>query len=199
MKRSSKCAIYGYMPGADTAVKGRIRDANFICPLLESLRLASKRDLDAGSAIVGLGLGCRPAAIFWSVWAVVINAINRALRSGLWSHIGIKILERVSPTLAHINSALAIVFVGFICRSVAAADHAAPGAVFGGVRHAVNAAILGYQIGVLAAATLDLSAREMSRSYFLVCAALTQAEVIRAVLFVPDIPDDFQVRESLAN
>lgn len=80
--------------------------------------------------------GCRPAAVSWSVWAIVIDAVNAVSRRWPRPHVSRKRLE-VVPLRAHGDASPTVRRVGDVRGAVAALMHAAPLAVERSAGHAV--------------------------------------------------------------
>jgi hypothetical protein len=73
-----------------------------------------------------------PSAIFWRVWAVVINAINRVLGRRTTPHVRQEGVIRVAPSVAHMNAAASIAVIVDMARAGASGLHSLPDFVFGG-------------------------------------------------------------------
>ena len=83
-----------------------------------------------------LQFGC-PPAIFWAVWAVIVNSVNRVLLAWRLSHVGNKVLKRL-PSIANVNPSAAILRVVHGLRVFAPVFHARPNAVDLRTRKAVG-------------------------------------------------------------
>lgn len=111
----------------------------------------------AGPSVVTLFLWCRPAAILWTVWAIVIDSVERVLRGRLRPHVSIEPLEsswHLVPFMADDNSSSAVSFVRSITRVLAPASHAEPTLVNLCARHAMRQP--GLAPGIVAEATATL-------------------------------------------
>lgn len=65
---------------------------------------------------------CRPSAILGGIGAIVINSVE-AMPGGPLSHVGQKVWETGTPTVANPNAASAVVVVLRRCGSIAASQH----------------------------------------------------------------------------
>ena len=98
------------------------------CPIIDCFvfNLCSVAILYASwPAIISLLLWSSPAAILRLIITVLIWIAVNALVFWTFPHVGKEITE-VSPTWADRNTAASIVFVGWICRTVAAGLHVLP-------------------------------------------------------------------------
>src|SRR3569623_385210 len=73
----------------------------------------------------------RPSAVIWGVISVTVDAINRVQLRWLLSHVGKKVLKTAAPSVANLDSARPVEFVGNMSLVGAAVDHAAPRMIFG--------------------------------------------------------------------
>jgi hypothetical protein len=86
-------------------------------PLHSGQRQSFMRDSDVSVPVIGLLFAGRPTAIFWAVWAIIINAIKRV--SGRpFAQIVHKIFK-VVPPFANVNSTLSIAVKCRVARVVA--------------------------------------------------------------------------------
>jgi hypothetical protein len=86
-------------------------------------------------AEVGSGIGCLfsgrgPSTIRGFVVAVVVDAIDRVARRTA-AHVGQKVIERKSPSLAYGNAPSAVILIPDVARVLASSLHALPNLVFG--------------------------------------------------------------------
>lgn len=92
-----------------------------------------------------------PSTIIRLVVTIVFFAIDR-LSMWTWTHVVKKILKGMKPSVAHLDAASAVVFIGMIGWVKAASLHVAPRLVLTGFRHAVNGVSI-YGLLALKAAT----------------------------------------------
>lgn len=90
-----------------------------------------------------------PTTICWTIWAVVVFALDRVLRARTWPHICVEIFERTLPSLAYGYSASTIVVPTAAIPISAARSHGGPNGPFRTdfrfPRHAVGGdALAGY-------------------------------------------------------
>jgi hypothetical protein len=90
-----------------------------------------------------LSFGRRPFAIRWFVISIVVNAIQAIFSE--WRrtrpHVGKKILKRMKPSGANFNSSAAINWIFGIAGIKASLFHAAPRAIFWGLRFMVRSSV----------------------------------------------------------
>ena len=82
--------------------------------------------------VVGLLNARCPAAIIWTIVAIVIFAVNLVLWRWSFAHVSKKIRKRLTPTLAHFNAATSVIFVLAIAFVVTAIQHIGPQVEFRG-------------------------------------------------------------------
>lgn len=124
----------------DSATQDAQWYSTFFTPITHALCLAAKCDSMVTSGITALLARCCPAAITRLVVAIIVNAFNRMLRTGAWSHVFIKRLKGL-PLLAYFNATFPISRVFHSRGGRATTVHASPDAVFRGLGHAVLAAM----------------------------------------------------------
>lgn len=100
-------------------------------PFCECARDAIKGDYQRFLSIVGLFCRSGPAAILWTVIAIVINAIKRVGRSWSRSHVGKKLLKAMPP-LADLDAAPTVPGIACVLGVRAARLHALPYMIFCG-------------------------------------------------------------------
>src|SRR5437773_1619564 len=71
-----------------------------------------------------------PAAVLWLVVPVVVDSVDGMGRRGARAHIYEECQEVMTPTIAHRDSAAAVVRIASRLRIRAAREHARPGPVF---------------------------------------------------------------------
>ena len=88
-------------------------DAGDFGPFGQGLCFSCVSDQSVAAAISLLSFVVSPPAVFWTVWAIVIDAINRI--SALWTstHVGKKVFKFL-PTFANFYSSAAVVLKRFI-------------------------------------------------------------------------------------
>lgn len=108
------------------------------CPLNDWQSFTVERDQMQlwATAVLGLLAGCRPSAVFFAIWAVVINSIKRLTR---WTcpHV-FKEICKTRPAFTYCNSASAVILVVGIIGVVTALFQGVPHPVFRGSMLAVN-------------------------------------------------------------
>jgi hypothetical protein len=70
-----------------------------------------------------------PFAVLWTVGAIIVNAFNGEARRAL-THIGQKRLKALTPPLADINTARAVIAIGWVVGVFASGYHGGPASVF---------------------------------------------------------------------
>lgn len=111
-----------------TLCKRVVVDARNTRPFHESVRNAIKRKVTARATVVLLFGSSRPATVFWTVWAIIINALKRH-PLGTLAHVGNEICRRIKPAFADGNTARTIMPKSSIVRVCAALLHRKPTAV----------------------------------------------------------------------
>jgi hypothetical protein len=89
--------------------------------------------------VVDLDIVSRPATIFRSVIAVIVNAIDGMLRGWFRTQIVQKQLEGMAPTRTDANPSLPIKAKGFVARILAARNQVAPRHVFSATARTMRA------------------------------------------------------------
>ena len=111
-------------------MKRSVVDAVFARPRGECLCSTVIVNQPVRSHIVHLLSLRRPSTISRFVMSIGVNAVNRMLRRGPRSHVGIEGTEVVTPSFAHRYPSAAVVMKNFRVRVVAPLDHARPYPVF---------------------------------------------------------------------
>jgi hypothetical protein len=90
--------------------------------------------LDAPSLtlVVVLFRPSRPAAVLRSVISVIVDTVDREMRSGTAPHVIEKSRVGFAPSIADADASGSVVPERIVIRIVAARDHVAPASVFGG-------------------------------------------------------------------
>jgi len=87
-----------------------VGNSKMLCPLLHIQCFAFICVCFVCSPVVRLLFPCCPSAVFWAVVAVVVDSLqSHSLRSV--SHVRMKVLERILPSVAHLYTATTVVFV----------------------------------------------------------------------------------------
>lgn len=73
---------------------------------------------------------CRPAAIFWRIRAIIVDAINRVSWRRLLPHVRIEARKIISPAIAHSNSSATIVLKRLIVGIETSRPNATPRIIF---------------------------------------------------------------------
>lgn len=107
------------------------KHATLVRPLREGLCSTVNSQAPVVAFVVALDFMRRPSAITRFVVAVIVDAIDRVARWAL-SHVGQKIDERVTPSVAHGNTTCAVVMVTVVAREVAAAFRSIPRVICSG-------------------------------------------------------------------
>lgn len=89
------------------------------------------------SFVIALLRICSPSAIFRTIVSVYVDAINTMLWRRTFTHIGKKILKRVTPTVANSYTTCAVVFIMAIVRVVTFLLYRLPCFIFGRFRRSV--------------------------------------------------------------
>lgn len=114
----------------DTNIQRIDVDACFLAPSRYAHGLPAKGQHSVSPCVTSLLFCCGPAAVSWFVVTIVIDAIKAMTRRSAWSHVLIKCLEGVSPSLAHPYATSAIVSVSRMSGKIAPLAHVAPCNVF---------------------------------------------------------------------
>ena len=87
---------------------GFLGDIQFLCPLSQCQGFPFKRDFYGPIGVVRLLFMSSPLAVFWTIWPVIIDALQRAI-IGRETHIGIKQIEFLpSQTDCYSSATIAI-------------------------------------------------------------------------------------------
>lgn len=78
------------------------------------------------AGVATLGLGRSPSAILGCVMAVIVNPVDRMFFGRPRSHVGIKMLKTLQPTVAYFNSFSAMAFIRMVFRIFASGFHRMP-------------------------------------------------------------------------
>lgn len=105
MRRFSEGTFY--RPPLQSAIHGSPTNAQIIAPFGHCLCFAVKGNQPVISAVALLFFVRGPSAIFRAVAKIVVDPVELAT-SVPWPHVGVKVLKRLSPTLANGYSATAI-------------------------------------------------------------------------------------------
>src|SRR6185503_696121 len=92
-----------------------------------------------GSPVVQLLLPSRPPAVTGFVVSIVVDAIDRMVRTGSPSHVSQKRLEAILPALAHPYPSTPVVLIGSVALVAAAVAHPLPDDVLPRMTLAVRA------------------------------------------------------------
>lgn len=111
---------------------------------------------DRAPPVLRLLFSRRPAAVFWRIRAVIIDAIKRESWVGTLAHILKEVLETM-PTLANEDPARPIARIRRVRRTFAPALHLAPDSVLGGLRVPVAQPWVALRASAVAAAGRDLA------------------------------------------
>lgn len=124
--------------GCVTHTKSAIRKIKFFRPSRQSHRLPVERQNNIVGSIVHLRITSGPCAIFRTVVAIIVHALNLM---PIWrkSHIFKECLER-GPALADLDPASAVVGEAFDVRIAASIDHCSPAPVNRAVAHSMRSA-----------------------------------------------------------
>lgn len=88
-------------------------------------------------SILRLFFPSRPLAVFGGIVPIIVDAVQRVLRRGPWSHIGEEVSKRRHPPAADYNPPASVSVVMDGLRVVASVLHALPRIVFPGSTQAV--------------------------------------------------------------
>lgn len=97
-------------------------------PIANTQRFAVKNNYVIPSSISLLLCACRPPAIFWRIWPVVIDTIYGMLRGWRIAHVCIKVLK-ITPFIANRDSTLAIISIRCTFRARTSCNNLAPSIV----------------------------------------------------------------------
>ena len=103
-----------------------------------NLRLES---ISVPASVLGLFARCRPSAVTWVIWAVVINSIKRKAFSWPIAHVCVKALK-VFPSLANGDAAATISGIGKVSCIKTTSNHSSPDIVDAGLAHSMSARAL---------------------------------------------------------
>jgi len=157
-----------YLPNQRTtgvipSVEGCHRNTCFIGYVRNSLHCAIVNNPNIVPLVNALFFSCRPLAVFWGVWSVIVDALNTVFRPWSAPHIRQEVFERFLPSLADKNAAPAIIFIRLVSSVSAAFSHVNPRYVFWAVRHSVARLCLGYLGARFAPTAGALAAIKVSR------------------------------------
>lgn len=102
-----------------------------------------------------------PTAILRRVGAVVVNALDGMLNGWPLPHVGIEVLERVEPAVAHDNATATIARIGWNVRISASGLDMCPTAVLRRLDHAVRGVSHTDSLPLQAAAALSVTVSKM--------------------------------------
>lgn len=107
-------------------------------PLSDGLSLPPERKIVIGTSIVLLFGSCCPSAVLGRVWSIVINAVKRMLWRWARSHVSQKVVEGITPTLAHDYAAAAIDGIRMKVHTIATVLGTTPCRILWCVGHAMS-------------------------------------------------------------
>lgn len=164
-------------------VHGRAGHAHFVGPFGQRHGAAIVFMVKVAATICALVLGHAPNAVFWTVRAIVVNALNRVPGRWTLAHV-IDEVFKGQPTLAHGNASRAVVLEVLGSRICAAVDHAGPNLMFARARRAMCAQSLRIAPAQLlptdAAAGQATTVQKVCSSNLLGLSAVTHADPSRA-------------------
>lgn len=165
-------------------------------PFGKGMGFAVKLD-DAIIALV-VGLLCRrgPSAIVRPIVAVCVDAVNRIVASWAWPHVGVEVIKRFTPTVAHLHTSFAIKVVLRIVWVGASLVHVAPRLIFWRAGHAM---LKGRQTGLTSATSpRSIRSQKLAGNQNGGVAALALAKPLGIGIIPANIADNGQAAELTA-
>jgi hypothetical protein len=123
---------------AEATAHSLVLHSKLATPSSQRTNLTANFDCSRARSIVGLLFLRRPAAIFWAVVPIVIDAINRMFKRWARTHVAIEVFERISPTIANGYSTTPVSRKLAALRVVASLLHCSPNVVFSRFKHSVD-------------------------------------------------------------
>ncbi len=164
-------------------VHGGAWHTHFIGPFSQRHGAAVVFVVNVAATVCALVLWHAPHAVFWAVWAIVVNALNRVPSRWARTHVLNEIFKGL-PTLARGDAARAVVLEIFGSRIGAAIDHAGPDSMLARARSAMRAQSFGVALSKLfatdAAARQAATVQKVGSSNQLGPPAVTHADPSRA-------------------
>lgn len=118
-------------------VEGRQRNSCFYGYGNKRFYFPFVEDMNVVSLVNALFLSCRPPAIFWRVWAVVVNALNAVFMTWSTTDVRNEVFKRLFPSLTNKNPSSSIVFIRLVSWVFASFPHVHPRDMFRAARHPV--------------------------------------------------------------
>lgn len=139
-----------------------VRNAEISCPFRKRLRDTLIGDGVIVALVVRLLNPVSPATVFWCVWPVVVDALNGMIWRRARPHVGVEVLERVEPTVAHEDAASTVAWIGWNVRIGATRLDMRPTAILRRADHAVRGICGACRITHKATTTARVTASEMT-------------------------------------
>lgn len=140
-----------------------------------------------GTSVVGLLRGCRPSAIVWGVWSVVVDSIDRMLYRWTRPHICDEQGEIV-PSFTDGNATTAPVGEFVIPVVKTAPPHSQPRRVFNALMRACGVSVLrhfcGYSLAEITTARAGSTGRQIALLNEFLAPAIAPTFPVRDVVFV---------------
>jgi len=123
----------GLFDGPATGIKalgygGALNAGNFY-PFCEAERFAVKLKNAVSACVSSLALRCSPPAIIGYITSIIVNALNRKIVAGTFSHVREKVLKRISPSRTHLNTTPSIVSVSWVIGIMTSLLYSLPRAI----------------------------------------------------------------------
>jgi hypothetical protein len=152
-----------------------------------------------GALVASLFQPSGPSAVLRTVWAVVVDAVNRMLIGWPWSHVSEECREVVPPMVADGDSSSTIVRIAFQVWLVATALNRAPCDVFNGMAHSMFQQLRSRLVSFQASAAMRIVASQITTTDTGCIPAITATFPIDFVwLRAWQFPNDKQPSESSA-
>lgn len=161
-------------PYLDAPLNHSRRPSEMTTPLIVSHGLAVPCDSQVVSSIVRLLKWRSPTAIFWAVWAVAVNAIQR-VSIWAWPHVGKKRLKALSPSIADGDAERAVSAITFGRLAQASLLNPRPYDPLRRSGFSMSRGAKALEFAVKATATFGVAILEMGSTYYALLSAVASA------------------------
>ena len=117
------------------SIVGEVQD---FTPLFKGFFDIVKNNVNGFSLVSVLHFLSSPLTIFRRVISVIVNSINRMLRSRAFTHVSVKTFKRSEPAIANPNTPKTISRILFMFQACCSFYHISPISIFGRIRHSVS-------------------------------------------------------------
>ena len=161
LKRHSEGSFYAPFVTMEASTNNGRANIQSLGPISQLCGVVSKSQKRVAARVGHLLMRCRPSAIAWGIWAIVVDSIECFARRAR-PHISNKTSETVGPLFRHVDTSRAVFVIAWIYWIVASAFRLQPTTILSGLALSVRRQTSGFSFGIEAPATFSLTLSDIA-------------------------------------